>query len=497
MKRIISLLLALLLLLPMIVSCAKNDEDGFDADNNDVSTSEDSSLLLSDKVKGVKFNGDDINIWQVTNASNAAEYFYDMNGDMGNGDVISQKIYKRNAAVEEYLDVNINFIDTGSYSSNAATDCRVYLAAGSSEYDAYELIQWNGINLVIEGWFQNLDNSKYLDFSGEWWSDDFMDAAEINGHNYLMAGDVGIDMVSCIASIFVNKRLLANYYGADAYTQLRTMVLEGKWTIDEMTKLAKNTYDDLNNSGTVDIEDQFGFLSNQSNHVDGWYFGAGGTTIKRDNEGKAVLAMGDEHTIGIMDRIYHMMYTESPDDFGHYAGDTEIAGATMTQPVVKKFSMGQTLFCMGFLYTARNLTNMTDEFAPLPYPKYDTDQDEYHSIIHNIVTLFAIPNSCQKFDQTSAAFEAMASVGKQQIVPLYYETVLKIRYLNDAEDAQLIDLIYNSRMSDIGVIFSTRAFEIPRYMIQYKMKNMPWYLETHAGTIQEQLNQINGVDFAG
>ena len=52
-------------------------------------------------------------------------------------------------------------------------------------------------------------------------------------------------------------------------------------------------------------------------------------------------------------------------------------------------------------------------------------------------------------------------------------------------------------MSDIGVIFSTRAFEIPRYMIQYKMKNMPWYLETHAGTIQEQLNQINGVDFAG
>ena len=156
MKRIIALLLTLLLLLPMVISCSdKNTES---PESNEASTSEDSGLLLSDNVKGVKINGDDINIWQVTNASNPAEYFYDMNGDMGNGDVISQEIYKRNAAVEEYLDVNIIFIDTGSYSSNAATDCRVYLAAGSSEYDAYELIQWNGINLVIEGWFQNLDN---------------------------------------------------------------------------------------------------------------------------------------------------------------------------------------------------------------------------------------------------------------------------------------------------------------------------------------------------
>ena len=34
-----------------------------------------------------------------------------MNGDIGNGDVISQEIYARNAAVEDYLDVNINFID--------------------------------------------------------------------------------------------------------------------------------------------------------------------------------------------------------------------------------------------------------------------------------------------------------------------------------------------------------------------------------------------------
>ena len=187
MKKIIALVLAILILLPMIASCSNDIEDDT---GSDVSTEEGDGLLLSDKVRDVKFNGEDINIWQVTVATNAAEYFYDMNGDM-TGDVISYEIFKRNAEVETYLNVNINFIDGGSESSNAATDCRPLLQSGSEEFDAYELIQWNGMGLVTEGWFKNLDDSNYLDFEGEWWSEDFMDAAKINGRNYVMAGDVG------------------------------------------------------------------------------------------------------------------------------------------------------------------------------------------------------------------------------------------------------------------------------------------------------------------
>ena len=487
MKKIIALVLAILMLLPMIASCSNDIEDDT---GSEASTEEGDGLLLSDKVRDVKFNGEDINIWQVTVATNAAEYFYDMNGDMA-GDVISYEIFKRNAEVEAYLNVNINFIDGGSESSNAATDCRPLLQSGSEEFDAYELIQWNGMGLVTEGWFKNLDDSNYLDFEGEWWSEDFMDAAKINGRNYVMAGDVGIDMVSCAASIFVNKDMLSKFHGEDAYENLRTMVLNGEWTIEEMTKLAKGTYDDLNRNDVVDIEDQFGFLSSQ-NHIDGWYFGAGGTTIVRNNEGKAVLSMGDEHTVDIMERLYRVMHVESPNDYGNNAGTTQIYNSKHQSTLVEKFSKGEMMFCIGYLYTSRNLTNMEDEFAPIPYPKYNTDQEEYHSILHNIVTLFAIPTSCLKYDQTSATFEVMASFGKQNIVPFYYETMLKIRYLDNVEDTKLVDLIYNARMSDIGVIFNTKAFSIPRKMIQEKSINMSRYLASFQNEIQTDLNTING-----
>lgn len=489
MKRTITLLVVILMLLPIMVSCLDNTEEVGETESL---VEEDDGLLLSDKVRDVKFNGEDINIWQVTIATNAAEYFYDMNGDF-EGDIISQEIFRRNVAVEDYLNVNINFIDGGAESSNAATDCRPLLQSDSGEFDAYELIQWNGMGLVIEGWFKNLDDSKYLDFEGEWWSEDFMDAAKINGHNYVMAGDIGIDMVSCAASIFVNKNMLAKYHGENAYEELRTMVLDGKWTIEEITKLSKDTYDDLNRNEVVDLEDQFGFLSSQ-NHIDGWYFGAGGTTIVRDNEGKAVLSMGDEYTVDVMERLYRVMHVESPNDYGNNAGTVQIYNNKHQSTLVEKFSKGEMMFCIGYLYTSRNLTNMDDKFAPLPYPKYNTDQEEYYSILHNIVTLFAIPTSCAKYDQTSASFEVMASFGKQMILPSYYETMLKIRYLDNAEDAALVDLIYNARMSDIGVVFNSKAFSIPRKMIQEKSMNMSRYITTYNNEIQDDLNKINGVN---
>lgn len=492
MKKIIVLLLAILMLCPLIVSCV-----GGDVEETETSVTTDASdgLLLSDKVKGVKFEGEEINVWQTTKASNAAEYFYDMNGSMEDGDFISLEIHKRNIKAEDYLNLQINFIDTGSEASNAATDIRPFLQAESTEFDAYQLVQWNGMPLVLEGWFKNLDDSKYLDFTGDWWAQDYMDTAKINGHNYVMAGDIGIDMVSNTGAIFVNKKLLSENYGDDAYVNLRTMVLEGKWTIDEVATLSKNMWRDLNNSNTVDINDRFGFLCSDA-HINGWYIGAGGKIIQRDNEGKAVLTMGDERSIDIMGRLYNLMHVEGAGEYGNNAGDTQLYNQTHSPILVQKFAAGEMLFSIGYFYTARNFTDMTDGFAPLPYPKYDVDQKEYYSYVHNIAILYAIPNTnTAKYDQTGAAFEVMASFGKQTLVPFYYESVLKLRYIDDEGDTKLVDLIYDSRTTDMSFMFGNTAYKIPRAMITDKRSNLQWYLTKEQKKINKELKSLNNVKF--
>ena len=70
MKKIIALLLAVLLLCPLIVSCTDGNSEETVSESV---VEEESGPLLSDKIKGVKFGGEEINIWQTKTASNAAD----------------------------------------------------------------------------------------------------------------------------------------------------------------------------------------------------------------------------------------------------------------------------------------------------------------------------------------------------------------------------------------------------------------------------------------
>ena len=65
-------------------------------------------------------------------------------------------------------------------------------------------------------------------------------------------------------------------------------------------------------------------------------------------------------------------------------GNTQLYNQKHSPILVQKFADGEMLFSIGYFYTARNFTDMTDGFAPLPYPKYDVDQKEYYSYVHNI-----------------------------------------------------------------------------------------------------------------
>ena len=85
----------------------------------------------------------------------------------------------------------------------------------------------------------------------------------------------------------------------------------------------------------------------------------------------------------------------------------------------------------------------------------------------------------------------MASLGKQTLVPFYYESVLKLRYLDDEGDTKLVDLIYDSRTTDMSFMFGTTAYTIPRAMIQERNQNMQIYLVKNRNTINKELKVIN------
>ncbi len=486
MKRIIALTLALLMLFTCLVSCKKEEE----ADPQvTVSTADTVGFEISEKLNGVNLEGEEINIWQFTQASNSAEFFYDQNGSLGEGDLISEQIYQRNAVVEDLLKCKIVFTDTGEASTKSGEFIRILITAGDTTYQAFDIIQWNGMPLALEGLFTDLTEAPYIDYSKPWWNEVYMEATEVQNKRFVLAGDVSIDMISCASAMFVNKAMLAEYHGDGAYESICELVRTGKWTWEEMKKLCTGVYVDLDNNNEVDINDRFAFLSNYSNRIDSWFFGFGGTVFKKEDTGLYSLNYDNEMNLNRMEVISDIMWRLGISEYGNWAGSTQITGE-LTEAVVKKFALGQTMFHGGFLYTARNLSNMKNSFGVVPYPKYNEDQQSYNSVMHNIVTMFAIPNNCTKLDSTCAVFEALSAAGHEYVVPTYYETVLKIRYADDVVDAEMIDIIYDTRMTDSGYIFENEACECPRFMIMYKM-NFTFYPEKYGGKMEEELRKVN------
>lgn len=490
--KIGAFLLAALFLLTTFAACKKKTPSGQKKSGEDESQTDRIPFEMSDNIKGVNLDKKEIRIWQFTKASNSAESFYDMNGN-DKGSLVEQKIAQRNLAVETYLNCLVTFRDTDVYSGNVGDHIRMQLQTGSTDFDAYEIIQWNCMPLVLEGWFRDLSDAPYIDYERDWWSDSYHENTMVNGKPYVLAGDISIDMIRCAAAVFVNKTMLEKYYGNGAYDTLYEKIMDRKWTIDEMTSLAKDIGEDLNSNQQVDIADQFGFLTNYSNNIDGWFFGCGGTVLKKNQEsGLYELNFKTERNGTIMARIQRMCFEESPDDFGNKAGSTVIDGP-LTKTVVEKFAAGQMLFCTGFLYTAERFTNMEQKYATIPFPMLNENQERYYSVMHNIVTMFAIPANCLNYDATCAVFEAMSAAGHEIVVPEYYETMLKIRYSENPADAKMIDLIYESRMTDVGYVFENRAAEIPRYCIIYGM-SFEWYCDKEENTINKGLRELNGTE---
>ena len=107
---------------------------------------------------------------------------------------------------------------------------------------------------------------------------------------------------------------------------------------------------------------------------------------------------------------------------------------------------------------------MEQDFGFLPHPKYDEEQEEYHSLVHDTALLGCIPSSSVNLDITGAVIEALNAESYRTVTPAWYETALKVKYARDDISGQMIDIIhdslttnfiyaYNYALNSIGLVY--------------------------------------------
>ena len=119
------------------------------------------------------------------------------------------------------------------------------------------------------------------------------------------------------------------------------------------------------------------------------------------------------------------------------------------------FNEGRVLFVTFALTDISGLRESEYGFGILPYPMYDEAQNEYNNLISTgLVPTASIPYNNKELERTGATLEAMAYYSVDTLTAAYYDSALKSRYVRDEESGEMLDIIFATRVYDLGFIFN-------------------------------------------
>lgn len=149
------------------------------------------------------------------------------------------------------------------------------------------------------------------------------------------------------------------------------------------------------------------------------------------------------------------------------------------------------------LRAASAYNNLDFDYGVLPLPKYDENQDKYISLSwsHNLM----IPLNADK-DMSGMVSEWMSYYGHTIVRPKFYDSLLSVRFAQDSETVDMLNLIFDNIVCDPAMNFKSKAFYgyFDSMVMEKKTDFASYYQKNEAAELAyiEQLNE-SFADFAG
>lgn len=446
-KNLILLFLIMTISITIFIACSDNDtpnstvtgKDGENVPDETIDENLDAGGYLRDSLpNNLDFGGETVNI--VIREAVAPTEFYvpEMTGD-----IVDDALYMRNRMVEERLNVEINFIEMpGEWADRDKMNgaIRASVMANDGAYDIAAVLSNQLSILTLEGLLSNLSELNYLDFDKPWWANGLLDELAVGGKVYFASGDASLGLINGMMCIFYNKSIAENHNVPNMYD----IVTDGTWTIDKLIEYGQNIYSDLNGNGSVDDDDQFGFVMTDYNQVYGFIEAFELPVINKDDEGYPFeFSYGSEKVVNAVQKLVNMY--------------KNIDGMKIQKEtsLIHIFKAGRSLFASGeFKNTADYRDVDSFDYGVIPYPKWDESQTDYRSCVRATYSHFCIPVTAANKDMSAAVLEAFASESYRQVSPAYFEHALKIKYSRDNESAQMYDLVKSSVIFNFAISFT-------------------------------------------
>ena len=444
MKKL-AFLLSFLLLVPAFSGCGgktPTPPESLTTEATETDTSEnpyDENGYLKDSIPSdLNYGGETVSIMGWANS----EASYDFSTDGTKGDEIAEQTFSRNEFVQERLKVNLEFnlsYDGGNanrteYIANVENALR-----SGNGVDLIACYSQCAANFSADGFLRDLnDYDGKIDFSKPWWSSSLQAGATINGKLYFASGSIS---ATSILQTFVLSVNMAKIDANEGLTDPRELAQDGEWTMEAFYRICQDAYVDTDGNGVKSDGDTFGYISMDSVVGDAFLASNGLKYLSTDEDGKLILAPEFRGTeiLKLSDAL-----------ISRFKSEDYLYNKTYSFDI---FADGRSIFAgTSFLVLMKNRSKITNRYGYVPFPKADTDQEQYYSTSGFPYTMWSMTTICENTERAAYVMEALASAGYRTVQPKVYD-LLKYRGQEDPINAEMFELIVSSKTYDMGRIF--------------------------------------------
>jgi len=441
--RVLSLLLVVIMLSSCFMACNNTGDEKESEKQTDPKTDVTPGTTDGEvaALPNMNLNGEIYNILGYDNPDYVHLDNFEIAYDELPEDVVGQEVYNRNQALKS----KYNFIVTQTLTDNPAETAKISYESGDDLYDLV-LYKPNTVQAhAQEGYLLDLNELEYVNLDHDCWSQYINDQLTIGDKLYYTTNDFVLIDKARAFYLFYNRELAEDL----KLGYLEDMVDNNTWTLENATKLSKQTSRDVDNNG-YSSADYFGFASEGASQFIHIALSAGFRFTEKDNDGFPKLVGATDKMLNIIDAALD------------FTADKNIAwcqqtmgqlGVEADHPEImfldgRVLLLHMTTFFIEYNYKLRN---STIEIGILPHPKYEASQDVYSSSADNYLgAVLAVPYTV--FDEDVAGFclEAISEASTDTTYTTFIDTKCKYQDAPDKDCARMMDLCFENQVYDVG-----------------------------------------------
>lgn len=449
--KLLSLMIVFVLVLGILASCNTNPKNtASETQSNTSGTTSQANPLAH--LEGYDYDKAEI-VFLVEGDHRGIYSSSDILGSETAPDLINDAVDARNKKVEELLNIVVQEYRTDGVTSMLEL-VRTSNLTGGNEYDVVMPYIPEAASMLTEGLLSDLNNYDIIKFENDYWDGNANKYFSIGGKLFFATGDTTLLAFDCTHALVFNKTVLQKFGIEENPYQL---VKDGTWTLDKLLEMATQVTSETDGDQIMTYKDTWGFFVN-SNYATSLFLGSGLNLIGRDSEDMPTLALENNATAAasVVGKIVDAYSNENTTILiESFIDDVAGTGSTVWQEATKAVAEDRALFRSMAIVDMNDLANYDVNYGILPTPKMTEDQDKYYSFVSTLyASCLAIPSQLEERERSAVVIEAMNAASGEYVKNKYYDVLLKSRRVVDNESSEMLDIIFNNRVYDLGVIYN-------------------------------------------